>query len=505
MLYQKVIHILAVAALAIPALPLALFPFFQPYSLGKTTLFPFFQPYTFGKTTLFEIIVEAMALVWLASLLSQKSSYADFCDTKKKKTIGIALAVLSASFFLSTVFSADVAASFWGSSARMDGLFTFLHFFAFFILLATLFGERAWRRGMQISVGAGTLASLYAIAQWFSAPFVVASGGEIFGTLGNPSYLALYLLFTIFLAHYLAEKEERREVVVLLYCAVAIQVIALLLTQVQAALCALAVGAAVAAYPYVRARITLWHGIITLAVIGAFIFLFSFSANFSKLVSLSEGGTSLANRIAVWNIALSGIAEKPLLGYGANNFEPYYLAQKNKGDAPLPATGETFDKPHNAYLEVAFSYGIIGLMAYFFFLWIVVRRAWRTPALAGACIGYFVFLFFFFDTFASLLMFFFVAAYLFSPSSSKENNAIALEKTVSPTVLVVGGLALTAIFFTFHFKPLYSAYFARQFFVHTSATGAIDETAKAKALHYTTFNTPFIERSILLTENAMKK
>ena len=72
-------------------------------------------------------------------------------------------------------------------------------------------------------------------------------------------------------------------------------------------------------------------------------------------------------------------------------------------------------------------------------------------------------------------------------------------------MLVVGGLALTAIFFTFHFKPLYSAYFARQFLVHASAISAIDEPAKAKALHYTTFNTPFIERAILLAERTIKK
>ncbi|MEK7494210.1 MAG: O-antigen ligase family protein [Patescibacteria group bacterium] len=506
--YQKVIQYLAYTALAIPALPPA--------------LFPFFQPYTFGKTTLFEIIVEVMALVWLAwriSSLSQKPAYASFCDKEKKRTVSIALAAIRptrshlvgiavtafAGFTtLSAIFSTDGSASFWGSSARMDGLFTLLHFFAFFIILASLFDKRAFRRCMQISVIAGIFAALYAVVQWFDLSFVVASKGEIFGTLGNPSYLALYLLFTIFLAHYLAQNEKRREVAIILYCAVAIQTIALLLTQVQAAPCALAVGAVVAAYPYIRARITLRRGIIALAALGVFIFLFSFSANFAKLASLSEGSASLSNRMAVWNIALSGIAEKPLLGHGANNFEPYYLAQKNTGAVPLPATGETFDKPHNAYLEIAFSYGIVWLVAYLFLLWTIIRRAWRAPALAGACIGYFVFLFFFFDTFASLLMFFFVAAYLFSSSSSEENNAIASEKTLSPAMLVVSGIALTAIFFAFHFKPLYSAYFARQFLLQAE-TGVIDETLKASALRHNAFNTPFIERAILLTERAMKK
>lgn len=488
MLYQKVIQYLAYIALAIPALP--------------PVLFPFFQPYTFGKTTLFEIIVEAMALAWLISSLSQKSAHVDFRDKEKKKAVSIALAAMSVLFLLSTVLGANILASFWGSSARMDGLFTLLHFVAFFFILASSLSESAWRHCIQISVAAGTFSSLYSIMQWFGVPFVVASRGEVFGTLGNPSYLALYLLFTIFLAHYLAKRESEREVAILLYCAIAIQVIALLLTQVQAAIIALAAGVLVAAYPYARAHITLRRGVIALGVAGAFIFLFSFSANFAKLASLPEGNASLSNRVAVWNIALAGIAEKPLLGHGANNFEPYYLAQKNAGALALPATGETFDKPHNAYLEIAFSYGIIGLLAYLFFVWVVVRRAWRILALRGALASYFIFLFFFFDTFGSLLMFFFVAAFLFS---SKKNGGVVLEKPISPSVLVVGSIALTAIVFLFHFKPLYSAYFVRQFLMKAETTRAIDEATRTRALHYDTFNTPFIERAILLTERAMKK
>lgn len=494
MTHQRAIQFLAFLALAIPALP----PVF----------FPLFEPYTFGKTILFEIIVEAMALVWVAQFvprLSQNPAYAGFCDKWKKKTIGITLAAMSGLFFLSTVFGADIAASFWGSSARMDGLFTLFHFFAFFFILVSSFGEYAWRRGMLVSVGAGTFAALYGVAQWVHAPFVVASNGEIFGTLGNPAYLALYFLFTIFLAHHLAKSASKREIVIFLYCAAAIQVIALLLTQVHAALGALVLGMIVAAYPYVRTRITLRRGMAVCAFIGALIFLFSFSTNFAKLASLSEGAASLSNRIAVWRIAVSGIAEKPLLGHGANNFEPYYLAQKNTGGVALPTTGETFDKPHNAFLEIAFSYGLIGLAAYLFLIGTIMRRAWRTPALCGALVGYLVFLFFFFDTFGSLLMFFFVAAFLFSPPSSEKNDGIALEKAAAPAALVAGGIALTVFFFAFHFKPLYSAYFARQFLARAATTHALDETLKTKALQYPSFNDPFIERAILLTERAIKK
>lgn len=485
MLYQKVIHILACAALAIPALPPA--------------LFPFFQPYTFGKTTLFEIIVEAMAIVWLSARFFR--AWTIFTRPYLVKIVLPAFAIITT---ISTFFADNPVAGFWGSSARMDGLFTLIHFFSFFVILAASCAENAWRRLMLVSVGAGTFAAIYGIAQWFGAPFVVASRGEIFGTLGNPSYLALYLLFTLFLAYHLAQNENKREVAILLYCAASLQVIALLLTQVQAAFLALTGGAVIALWPYIRGRITFRRSAVALISISALIFLFSFSAHFTKLASLSEGSASLANRIAVWRIALSGIAEKPLFGHGANNFEPYYLAQKNTGSTILPATGETFDKPHNSYLELAFSYGIIGLAAYLFFAWEIMRRARAFPVLRAALVAYVVFLFFFFDTFASLLMFFFVVAFLFSPPSSEESGDIAAQKTVSPVAFVAGGIALTAIFFALHFKPLYSAYFARQFLIHTTSQTA-DESLKAKALRYRTFNTPFVERAIFLTERTMKK
>jgi len=482
MLYQKVIQYLAYATLAIPALPPA--------------LFPFFQPYTFGKTTLFEIIVEVMAVVWL---ISRKGLFGPLLSAHK------ILLVLIGLFALSTALSSAVSESFWGSSARMDGFFTLLHFFAFFFILSSSFGETAWRRCMRISVIAGTFAALYAVAQWFDVSFVTASRGEVFGTLGNPSYLALYLLFTLFLARYLAERESKREIAILLYCAAAIQAIALVLTQVQAGMLALALGAMVELYPYALARFTISRGIIALVGVGMIIFLFSFSSNFAKLSSLSEGKASFSNRLAVWNIALSGIGEKPFLGHGANMFEPYYLAQKNKGAVMLPVTGEIFDKPHNAYLEIAFSYGIIGLVAYLFFIGAVFRRAWSIPAFAGALTAYLVFLFFFFDTFASLLMFFFIAAFLFAAPKNVLNENDIKKRGGSLAILIVGGIALIGGFFVFHFKPLYSAYFARQVLINTSATHAINETAKAESLRYSSFNTPFIERAILLAQRAMKK
>lgn len=481
MSYQKIIHYCAYVILAIPAIP--------------PVLFPIFEPYTFGKTLLFELIVEAMALVWI---LFPKQGRTSLTPTNK------ALGVLMLAFMTSTIFATNVSASFWGSSARMDGFFTLLHFVIFFIILATAFGESARRRCMQISVGAGSIAALYGIAQWFHASFVVASKGEAFGTLGNPSYLALYLLFTIFLSHHLAERESKREVSIILYCAAAIQMIALLLTQVQAALLALVVGAAIAAYPYIRRHITFRRGVIAFIAAVALILLFFFSTSFTKLASLSEGSTSLSNRIAVWNITLVGIAEKPLIGHGANMFEPWYLTQKSSGAATLPTTDEAFDKPHNAFLESAFSYGIVGLMIYLFFIWQIMRRARRITALYAALCAYFVFLFFFFDTFASLLMFFLVAAILVAPpDTAREQKSLPLTfESIRYGVALIG---LVSLFFIFHYSPLYSAYFANRFLFSAATTHAVDEKLKAQALHYHSFNAPFIERVIFITERTLKK
>lgn len=448
-MYYKIIQYCAYAALALPALP--------------PLLTPFFQPYTFGKTALFEVLVECAALALLVSLFTKQHAW------RFNLQASIAVAGFAVAAALSTLFSASPTESFWGSSARMDGLFTLLHFAAFFFVLTSTLREAEWRKLMRWSILVSAFVALYGIAQWFAMPFVRASEGTVFSTLGNPAYLATYALFHVFLSLFAAAQTLSRETKAAWAVVGALNAIVLVMTSVAGALVGFFVGIAVAAYPALRA-----HPVRALAVTLGVVLLVWTNASPQGLM------LSLESRLRVWRIAGNAALEQPLFGHGPNQFESTFLAYKARG-YPVPATGETFDKPHNAYLETLFSFGIIGFAAYLYLLWAALSRA--HGLIRAALVGYLISLFFFFDTFSSLLIFFFLLAYL-----SRQENASAPPARISLHMALVILSGVAAFFFLFHFKPLYSAYWANR-------------GVKDKALLYDSFNRPFIERAFLLEQN----
>lgn len=484
-MYKNVIQFLLYASLAVPALPLA--------------FFPFFQPYVFGKTVLFEILVEAAALLFLFQLF--QGHPLDNPRVSLGKRIGIALLLFLFFATLSTGLSADPVSSFWGSSARMDGLFTLLHFAAFFfILIHSVHTEKAWLSLVRFSVSASVFAALWGLAQWFSEK-------DIISTIGNPAYLAVYLLFHIFFALYCAQKAQTREHKTLWVLVAVLEIIVVLLTNVRAAALGLALGGIIACAPFFRNTISTRKGIAALVLALFLAPLFLSSPFFSKLSSAPSESATIASRLYIWEQTY-----KQIFGYAPT---PNGVVVWGHGAAQLeiasPHTNEAFDKPHNIFLEILYSFGILGLGAYVYLLVAVGGAAARHKEkylFFGLLSGYLVFLFFFFDTLASLLPFFFLLAFLARASETEFSNGNSVSTTPPRSDLIRLGVVVTltvALFSVFHFKPLYSAYFAHRYFTLTHQTGEASPELKSEALRYPSFNTPFIERAIFLTEQNQRK
>jgi len=214
---------------------------------------PVFEPYTFGKMVLFEIVVEIMILFWITSLLIERKEITHIFNSFKQNKLLFALLVLGISFIISTFFSVNPYNSFWGSSARGDGLFQFIHFFFFFlIILNTVCNQTQWLKLITFSIFISFFTALYGFAQWFEFPFVRQSLGEIFSTLGNPAFFATYLLFHIFLALYTTQKMEKNNYRLFFYLIAIFEIIILSLTQVAAGIIALVIGLIIAWGPDLR-------------------------------------------------------------------------------------------------------------------------------------------------------------------------------------------------------------------------------------------------------------
>jgi O-antigen ligase len=91
---------------------------------------------------------------------------------------------------------------------------------------------------------------------------------------------------------------------------------------------------------------------------------------------------SSAARIIVWEGAWEAVQDRPLLGYGPENFRLAYQSHFDNRLYEDVNFGETwFDRAHNVMLDTLVSVGFVGLGLYLilggYFLWVIVRASRR--------------------------------------------------------------------------------------------------------------------------------
>lgn len=122
-------------------------------------------------------------------------------------------------------------------------------------------------------------------------------------------------------------------------------------------------------------------------------FLFSFPVVQSRFLKAKEDivlytqgnvNTSIGLRFHMWEIALSEIKKNPILGIGTAGFKKSW--ELHKKDPSLPF----YDHPHNSFLYMMVSFGIVGLVAFCTLLFIMLKRGWKCR---DSALGFAVFTF----------------------------------------------------------------------------------------------------------------
>lgn len=138
----------------------------------------------------------------------------------------------------------------------------------------------------------------------------------------------------------------------------------------------------------------------TLMAVAATVALVAVSNNMDLLDRTAvgrEGGVSSQVRLYIWRDTVPMILDRPLLGYGPDNFtEPFipYMDEDLKA-AITDASGQIskLDRAHNDTLQIAATTGLLGLVAY---VWIFVsyfsnayrRGGWPLVAFSGGLLAY---------------------------------------------------------------------------------------------------------------------
>jgi O-antigen ligase len=443
-------------------------------------------PYVTVRTLFFRMLAEGAALLWLWLWLKGQVRPLG----KKQAYFGVIFVALLLVEIVAAIFGESPVVSFFSDFERSWGIFTVAHLMLFYILARIFFNERDWRIFWHLSFGASLWVCVYGWIQRFPGVFKInvfqAGVGRITSTLGNPAYVAIYLVFNAALAAFFACRAAGKKRVGYLVIS-AINLATLTLTEIRGVYLGLVAGVILAALLYVILGSSARRRQAVGAVLGAgaLILLFGFFNPenalvkkipiLSRLSSISIEDVTAQTRFIGWNAAWQGFKERPLLGVGMENYNVVFNKHLQARYYNLASAETFFDRAHNQYLNLLAESGIFALLIYFclpivlgYYLW----RGWRQGkftlaewlVLVVAGVAYFTHVFFVFDDFNSFLM---LAAFLGLVEFRFFGGAAENQSIVRPGGFkkIIGWSAIVFVLFSLYslnLKPLQAANLAAQ-------------------------------------------
>src|SRR3989338_2772685 len=332
-----------------------------------------FFPYTSTKTFLFRTLVELAFVFWVPLIIF-------FREWRPKINVFVLLpAALLLSAAVSSFFGLSFRSSFWSDLERMMGFLTYAHLFVFYLILISVFrDEREWKKLFTLSLAVSLIISVFGIWQKFMNDL-----GRIESTYGNAAFLASYLLINLFLAFYLLAKEKGFGGKAWFFLSVLlIDGFVLFLTGTRGAILGAALGFFVILisgifysdrirlffYKSKTIRIFSIFALTSIILTVGVIFVFRsrlqtryFPEVISRLASISTNDRTVQGRLLVWQVALRGIRERPLLGWGPENF---ILLSNFHYDPRLFAQEPWIDRAHNLFLDISAAYLVNSLFVF---------------------------------------------------------------------------------------------------------------------------------------------
>ncbi len=409
-----------------------------------------FFPFIGGKDYFFRFSVE-LALVFFILWWAFESNGDEAWHRIReacRKPLFVAVSAFVLAVLLASLFAYDPHAAFWSNYERGEGAFEMLHYYVFFSLLVVLFKKKEdWRLFFKTFLAVGTLMILYGvladtgIATNFISQYqgAVQGGADWYkplanrfqGSLGNPAYVAPYLMFSLFYALYLW-KTSKLSLQWLRTVTYGVPIFFLFLffmvTQTRGAF----VGLIIAAYVFlvffgfmkprfrllslgILAVLLIFCGVLVyfrlnpslqsfpggrmfdipigdkpLVALGVFALAAGAIVEFARerkflwwvlaglvavafssgTYAITSGKISLADpttstRFWTWGSAWQGIKERPVLGWGPENFSTVFDKYFDpRHFIPGQSTETWFDRAHSIYFDYLAETGVLGLATY---------------------------------------------------------------------------------------------------------------------------------------------
>ncbi len=421
----------------------------------------YFFPFITGKAFYFRILVEIAVAAWVVLALLDKEYRPRF------SLIGAAVVGFVAWMFIADSFALNVAKAFWSNFERMEGWVLLIHLLGFFFAAgAVLRVEKKWRAWFLASLAASVIVSGYALLQLAGSLPIHQGSTRIDATLGNSAYLAIYFLFNVFIALWLALTEKYAWLKWSLISLAVVEAVLIIYTETRGTVVGLT-GAfglallltALTAGKRVR-RIAVFVLIGLVLLVGGF-----YLARHTHFVesnhtlqridsiSLADGQT----RFTIWHMAFEGVTQSPktlVLGWGQEGFN--YVFNKYY-DPSLYLQEQWFDRAHNAFIDWLVAGGVPAFLLYLSLFGSALFLLWKSSglsrperiALTAALVGYAAHNFFVFDNLYSYVYFFAILALIDSqvarPIKKLEHAPVVADADGMAYALPIAAAALLAV------------------------------------------------------------
>lgn len=455
---NKISSILKFGLFLVPVLPLV---------VTRSLFFPFIT----GRNFIFRVIIEVLLVFWIWLMMTEHKYTPHF------SLIVYSMVGLVSVLFLATIFSISPYKSFWSSFERMEGFWAHFHYFIYFLMLVSVFKEKKdWQSFFGVSLATSAVVSLYALFQ-FVGKLSIHQGDRLDATMGNATYLAIYLVFHIFiLASFFLESKNIWIKIAMGFLGL-LQLFILYRTATRGAILGLLAGLIILSIInsiWAKGRAKIFSLILLGAVIATpLLFLAVKNSHFvkssdvlSRFSSISFNETTTQSRLLIWSMAYKAWQDKPVLGWGPESF--VYIFSKYY-DARLWRQEPWFDRAHNVFLDWLTATGVVGLLAYLSIfgatVWSLIRflRAKvldvKTVSIFHALLmAYLVNNLFVFDNFTSYIIFFAVIAYINWLCTKDKDRNLKTEIETKPVFaanILAGIMAMVVAFtvYSFNIKP----------------------------------------------------
>jgi O-antigen ligase/tetratricopeptide (TPR) repeat protein len=376
----------------------------------------FIFPTVFPKHIFFRVIMLILLVAGAWYFLER--------DRRPKKNNFIFYAIL---FFLVVQIVAAVAGvnfrhSLWGNFERMDGLINLFFLVGYYFILQSVFIDKSdWLRLFRINLFFSLVLVIYALIQ---------NGVEIaqnnWSNIGNSAFLGFYLLLNIFIVAIAWRLDKVKNWRIFYIVMGMIELVVMLLAASRAPILAglaglLVVGALYSLKANKKVKWIFTGGVLAVIIFGGVIVAARDTEVISKinflnrLTHISYQDVTTNNRLLIWQNGWEAFLERPVLGYGMENF----VFAVDKYYNPL-ISEQWFDRAHNFVVDYLVSSGIIGLISYLLMFLAVVYYGWQIrkkdqllgSLIIGLVTAYLGTMFFVFDVINSWLLIMVILAFV---------------------------------------------------------------------------------------------